>query len=158
MTADQKKQWGGFEKELTAKMDKLLTPEQKEELKKPPQGRPGGPMNFPQPGQIMSLTQQGSLKLTPEQRKQLRDLQKEADTKLDSLFTADQKKQFKDMHPPRPHRRSGRRRSSGRHRQCVFPCLSLRSGPPRAGRQGFTPGKLLEELQPKEAAKKPAAQ
>src|SRR5262249_38683309 len=58
---------------------------------------PGGAGAPPQPGQLLATTTQITLKLTPEQRKQLSDLQKEVDAKLEKLFTADQKKQFQQM-------------------------------------------------------------
>ena len=62
-------------------------------------GRPG-PGGFsppPQPGQLMATTTQIRLKPTAEQKKQLSDLQKAVDAKLEKLLTADQKKQFQQM-------------------------------------------------------------
>src|SRR5205823_1652153 len=62
-----------------------------------PGGRgPGGPGGFggpPQPGQILPSFLQEQLKLTAEQKKQLDELQKEADDKLAKILTDDQKKQ-----------------------------------------------------------------
>jgi len=58
---------------------------------------PGGPGGFTaptQPGQILPPSLQGQLKLTPEQKKQLDDLQKEFDGRLDKLLTDDQRKQL----------------------------------------------------------------
>ncbi len=65
-------------------------------------GRPGGggPGMFPgfaPPGQILPDFLQGMLQLTDEQKKQLADLQKEADGKLDRILNDEQKKQIKDM-------------------------------------------------------------
>jgi hypothetical protein len=60
-------------------------------------GGGGGFGGFPQPGQIMAPFLQQQLKLTDEQKKQLEDLQKEVDGKLDKLLTDDQRKQLKDM-------------------------------------------------------------
>jgi hypothetical protein len=163
MTAEQKKQLAGFQNELMARLDKLLTEEQKQQLKKPPAGGPGGrggPGNMPQPGQILSPAQQGVLKLTADQRKQLRDLQKEADDKLDMILVADQKKQFKEIRA-NPGRAAGGR---------GFGPPGMPGGPPqmeialfRAYRYAadypglvgkeLKPGKSLEDLQAKEKSK-----
>jgi Spy/CpxP family protein refolding chaperone len=62
-----------------------------------PGGFGGGFGGFPQPGQIMAPFLQQQLKLTDEQKKQLEDLQKEVDGKLDKLLTDEQRKQLKDM-------------------------------------------------------------
>ncbi len=60
-----------------------------------PGGRgPGGP---PQPGQIMPVFMQDELKLTDAQKKQLADLQKDVDAKLEKMFTSEQLKQWKEM-------------------------------------------------------------
>ncbi len=60
-----------------------------------PGGRgPGGP---PAPGQILPPFMQEQLNLTDDQKKQLAELQKEVEGKLDKILTADQKKQLKEM-------------------------------------------------------------
>ena len=85
---------------------------------------------MPAPGQIMSVSTQVILKPTPEQRKQLADLQKEVDAGLDKLLTDDQKKQLKQM-------------------RADFPRGGLRADP--AGRAGqaadrpVAPGAVLRE-------------
>jgi hypothetical protein len=68
----------------------------------PNRGGPGGPGGFgmfatPAPGEIMPNVLQDQLKLTPEQKKQLADIQKEVDAKLAQLLTEEQRKQFKEM-------------------------------------------------------------
>jgi len=63
-------------------------------------GRPGGPGGFgipAQPGEVMPPAVQDQLKLTPEQKKQVQELQDEADKKLDKMLTEEQKKQLKEM-------------------------------------------------------------
>jgi Spy/CpxP family protein refolding chaperone len=68
-------------------------------------GGPGGfgpPGGFPQPGQVLSERLQDTLKLTADQKKQLEELQKDVDGKLDKILTDDQKKQLKDMRDRRP--------------------------------------------------------
>ena len=60
---------------------------------------PGGPGGFfgPPPGEILPLPLQDQLRLTDAQKKQLADLQKEVDAKLDKVMTEEQRKQFKEM-------------------------------------------------------------
>jgi hypothetical protein len=62
-------------------------------------GGPGGPGMFrpPQPGQILPPFLQETLKLNDDQKKQLAELQKEVDGKLDKILTEKQKKQIQDM-------------------------------------------------------------
>jgi len=62
-----------------------------------PGGGRGGFAAFPQPTQVMSPFMQDMLKLTPEQKQQMEDLQKEVDAELDKMLTDEQKKQLKDM-------------------------------------------------------------
>jgi hypothetical protein len=50
-----------------------------------------------QPGQIMPQFIQEQLKLTDEQKKQVDDLQKDVDGKLDKILTDEQKAQLKQM-------------------------------------------------------------
>jgi outer membrane protein assembly factor BamB len=57
-------------------------------------GRFGGP---PQPGQIMPPPLQDMLNLTAEQKKQLEELQKDADGELGKILTDEQAKRLKDM-------------------------------------------------------------
>lgn len=163
LTAEQKKQLGEFQNELTAKLEKLLTDEQKEQLRRPPDGGPGrgGPGNRPQPGQILSPAQQGALKLTADQRKQLRELQKEADDQLDKILAADQKKQLKEIRANPGRAVGGGGGPPGMPGPGGPPQLEIAlfrayrygtSYPGLAGKD-LTPGKTIEELQAKEKTK-----
>ncbi|MFI5455593.1 MAG: hypothetical protein ACHRXM_09090, partial [Isosphaerales bacterium] len=58
---------------------------------------PGGAGAPPPPGQILSATTLTTLKLNPDQRKQLGDLQKEVDARLDKTLQANQKRQLKKV-------------------------------------------------------------
>jgi Spy/CpxP family protein refolding chaperone len=51
----------------------------------------------PKPGEILSEFLQGQLKLTPEQKKQLDQLQKDVEANLSKLLTAEQKKSLDEM-------------------------------------------------------------
>jgi len=57
-------------------------------------GMMGGP---PRPGEILPGMLRRNLKLTAEQTKQLDDLQKEVDAKIEKILNDDQKKQLKAM-------------------------------------------------------------
>jgi hypothetical protein len=150
LSSEQKKQIGQFQKDVDDKLDKLLQEEQKKQLNKP-QGT--GPASFPQPGQIMSPTQQAGLKLTPEQRKQLRDLQKQVDDQLDKILSADQKKQFKDLRANPGRGGPGGPPGIG---NALFRAYRYPASYPGLAGKELTPGKTLEELQAKEKPKKTA--
>jgi DNA-binding beta-propeller fold protein YncE len=90
LTEQQKKELEGLQKQLAGKLERVLNDEQNKQLKKGV--APGGRANFggggrgrPQPGQILPPFVQQRLNLTAEQKKQLEELEKEADTKLGSL-------------------------------------------------------------------------
>lgn len=116
----------GLQKEATANVMKVLTAAQKDAVKdltgEPFElrnlfgggagagggGRPGGGFGGfgtpSTPGQILSANLQETLKLTAEQKKQLEEMQKELDAKLEKLLNEEQQKQFKEI-----KERSGRR-------------------------------------------------
>jgi hypothetical protein len=73
----------------------------------PPGGFPGGgPMGMgpPRPGEILPPMLQDRLELTSEQKAQLAALQKEVDSKLESILNDDQKAQLKTMRERGPGR------------------------------------------------------
>jgi Spy/CpxP family protein refolding chaperone len=59
--------------------------------------RPGFAGGTPRPGQLLPGFLQERLKLTDEQKKQVEELQKDVDTRLDKILTEDQKKELKEM-------------------------------------------------------------
>jgi outer membrane protein assembly factor BamB len=111
LTAEQKKQLEDPQKEVDRKLGMILTEAQKKQLKETPRGfgrgapGGGGPGRFgpggfggpPQLGQILPPYLQQRLDLTDDQKKQLAELQKEVDGKLEKILTDDQKKQLKEM-------------------------------------------------------------
>jgi len=64
---------------------------------RPGAGGPGGRGGPPQPGQIMPMFVQEMLKLTDEQKKELADIQKDVETRINKVLTEDQKKQLQEM-------------------------------------------------------------
>ncbi|MHB1558959.1 MAG: EF-hand domain-containing protein [Isosphaeraceae bacterium] len=64
----------------------------------PPPSRPGGfGMGPPRPGEVLPSMLRNRLQLTPEQSQQVDALQKDVDTRLERILTADQKAQLKQM-------------------------------------------------------------
>jgi hypothetical protein len=95
LTAEQKKELEAAEKEIGEKLGKMLTDEQKKQAQERPMGF--APGNFAAPGQLLAAAVVERLKLTEEQKKQLAEIQKDSDSKLDAIFKDEQKKQFKQM-------------------------------------------------------------
>jgi Spy/CpxP family protein refolding chaperone len=110
------------------KVEGILTDEQKKtfaEVKKeqPGRGRGAGGFQFPNVpgraaptppvGDVLSKPAQDKLKLTDEQKKKLEELQKETESKLNSILTDEQKKQLEELKkdtsraPAAPRRRGG---------------------------------------------------
>jgi hypothetical protein len=98
LAPDQKKELDAFEKDASAKLEQLLTADQKDRLKQMQKGGgPGGSGGPPEIGQVMPLPVQEKLKLTDAQKQQVRDLQKDADSKIDAILKEEQKKQIEGM-------------------------------------------------------------
>jgi hypothetical protein len=95
LAAEQKKQLEAVEKDLGEKLVNMLTDEQKKRLEQGPIGF--GPGSIPAPGQLLAPRVRDHLNLKEQQQKQLAELQKEADGKLDGILKDDQRKQFKEM-------------------------------------------------------------
>jgi hypothetical protein len=168
LSADQKKALDALQKKVDTTLDKALTDEQKKTLRERNVPGPAGFAAMPAPGQIMSVSTQVALKLTPDLRKQLTELQKEADTTLDKVLTADQTKQLKQMRadflrggpfggppgpggpPPGPGGPPGFPFGGPPGGSAVF--RAYKYGPDYPGLAGkeLKPGKTVEELQPKE--------
>jgi hypothetical protein len=102
LSGDQKKELAALQKKVDGELAKMLTAEQKKQLKGgsafggPPGG--AGVRGPTRPGELVPSFLQDALQMSAEQRKQLNEFQKEADGKLDMLLVGEQKKQFKE--PP----------------------------------------------------------
>lgn len=71
----------------------------------PPGGGPGpgGPgFAFPRVGELLPTATQDRMRLTPEQRRQLAELQKEADERVEKLLTEEQRATLRRMRQPVP--------------------------------------------------------
>ncbi|HWY86306.1 MAG TPA: aryl-sulfate sulfotransferase [Gemmataceae bacterium] len=160
LTADQRKQVDEIQKHVTDKLDKVLTEAQNKQFK---EAKPGfGPGGFgapPQPGQIMSPFLQAALKLADNQKKQVEDLQKDTDAKLDTLLADEQKTRLKDMRaggfgPGGPGGGFGGPGGPGGGGPpggaALFRANRFAANYPGLAGRDLTPGKTVEELQPKE--------
>jgi hypothetical protein len=158
----QKKDLAALQKTVDTRLAKVLTEGQNKQLKSvfgpfiaPPGGR--GPQNpaGPQPGKILSPAQQDTLKLSPEQKKRVAEIQKEIDATLETLLTEDQKKRLAALRlGPRGGMGAGPGRPGPPGGTPLF--RAYRYAADYAGFAGkdLMPGKTLEELQPKEPEKK----
>lgn len=67
----------------------------------PGPGGPGGACGpgggRPRPGEVLAAPLQGMLQLTAEQKKELAELQKDVDARLEKIFTPTQREQLKRM-------------------------------------------------------------
>ena len=96
LSPEQRKQIDEFQGRLSGKLEKALSADQMKQVREINPFGPGGFAALPLPGQLISASTMKSLKPTAEQKKQLDDLQKEVDTTLEKLLSADQKKEFKE--------------------------------------------------------------
>jgi hypothetical protein len=173
MSPEQKETLEQFHKESVAKMEELLTADQKKTIREP-QGFDF--RQIPRAGDMLSSFMLEKLKVTDAQKEQIAGLQKKADDTLALLLNDDQKKQLEGMRNfgrggpggfgPPPGGGPGRRGPGGfaggppggpggpmgfgpPPGSSLF--RSYRYGPEYAGLAGkdLTPGKLLEELEAK---------
>jgi Spy/CpxP family protein refolding chaperone len=165
LTDDQKKDLASLQKIVDDEFDKALTPAQRKQLKSvfaPPGGPPpsipsgNGPGGSAQPGKIFSPSQQETLKLSPEQRKRLEEIQKELDTRLATLLTEEQKRQLRSMQLGAVAAAAGPGRSGPPSGAPLFRAYRYSINHPAFAGKKWTPGKILEEQQAKEPEKKGA--
>src|SRR5262249_54934662 len=153
-----------LQKTVDSRFDRVLSEAQKKQIKSvlapfgPPQGNPGRGNVGGQPGKIFSPAQQDVLKLSPEQRKRIEEIQKEIDTTVETLLTEDQKEQLQSMRQvptggggPAGPARPGGPPAGGTP---LFRAYRYAIDFPGFAGKSLTPGELLAELPAKEAEKK----
>jgi hypothetical protein len=94
MSSEQNMELNDFQNRIGEKLDKILTNEQRQQLREMSRFESGGFGGFTAPGQIISLSREVMLKLTDEQKQKLAGLQKGVADELDRILTVDQKAQF----------------------------------------------------------------
>jgi hypothetical protein len=143
LTPDQRKELNALDKDLAARLDKILTDDQKKRVA----GEPGGSGPIPdEPGQIVPAGIRMGLELTDAQREQVAALQKEAEARLDRILDERQRTQFKGMRdkkpgPPGPVGPPGLPGGGGIFRATRYPA----DYPGLKGRE-LKPGKTVEEM------------
>jgi hypothetical protein len=168
LTDDQKKDLTALQKAVDARFDQVLTEAQRKQIKSafapfsPPPAPPAADNpTGPHPGKILTAAQQNTLKLSPEQRKRMEEIQKELDAKLETLLTEAQKKQLQVMRQAPPPGRTAPPGGPGQARlpsggTPVFRAYRYSLNFPGFAGKTLTPGKPLEELKPNEQEKKVA--
>jgi hypothetical protein len=94
MKEEQRKKFDEIDKDLIAKVEKTLTPEQRKTLAEPIDFDLS---KFPAPGEFLSKYKKDKLKLSDDQAKEMAALQKDIDAKLDKILTDDQKHQIEEQ-------------------------------------------------------------
>jgi hypothetical protein len=94
MKEEQRKKLDEIDKDLIGKVERALTPEQRKILAEPIDFDFS---KFPLPGEFLSTFKREKLKLTEAQTKEMADIQKDLDAKLDKLLTDDQKHQIEEF-------------------------------------------------------------
>ena len=161
LTDDQKKDVLALQKAVDGRFDRVLTAAQKHQIKTvfaPSGPPPGGPVPVPailrSPARSSPPTQQDTLKLSAAQKKRLEEIQKEIDATARDVAHGGPEEAAPD----------DARRPPAADRAAAVPRAAARSSAPFVMRPAFpgfagknlTPGKTLEELQPKEPEKKAA--
>jgi hypothetical protein len=160
LTEDQKKDLESLQKIVDEQFEKTLTSAQRNQLKSvfapfgPPPGvaAPAGSGSSAQPGKIFTPAQQETLKLSPEQKKRLEEIQKELDTRLAMLLTEEQKRQLRTMQQQVVAGGPGRGGPPGG--TPVFRAYRYSVNHPAFAGKKLAPGRRLEEMQAKETEKK----
>jgi hypothetical protein len=97
LSADQRKQVSALQKTVDETLEKVLTADQKKNLRERSAPGPAAMGAMAPPGQIIATATQITLKPTPEQRTHLTTLQKEVDAALEKALTGDQKETLKEL-------------------------------------------------------------
>jgi hypothetical protein len=161
-TEEQTKKLDELKKQAVDKLQSIFTDEQKKQLKAPPPG-PGGPPTtrggLPgglQAVEVLPALLQPRLKLTDDQKKQLETLQKETQSKVDTVLTAEQRKQLKEILDGFVNAWTGGAAGGGPPPldNAVFRCYKYTANYPGLAGKDLSPGKTIEELQAKQSEKK----
>ena len=97
LTDEQNKQLDALQPEFESKLAGILSQEQNKLLNEPPKNAGPGSSAAPQAVRLLPSSVEKMLKLTPDQKKIVDGLQKEADARLGAIFTSDQAKQLKQI-------------------------------------------------------------
>jgi hypothetical protein len=97
LTDEQNKQLDVLQPEFESKLAGILSEEQNNLLKEPPKNAGPGSSAAPQAIRILPASIEKILKITPDQKKIVDGLQKEADARIARILMADQAKQLNEI-------------------------------------------------------------
>jgi hypothetical protein len=97
LSPEQRTKLDAFQKEVIARLEKILDAPQRKQLLDRRAADPMGFAGMATPGQILPLPTQIVLKLTVDQKAALAAIQKEVDKKVEALLEDDQKEQMKQI-------------------------------------------------------------
>jgi hypothetical protein len=140
MKEDQRKKLDEVDDELISKLEKALSAEQQKTLAEP--------IDFdfsklPPPGEFLSKFKKDQLKLTEDQLRQMQDLQKEVDAKLEKILSEDQRRDIEDRKKAPPGPGGGPPRTGN----TLFRATRYALNYPAFSGRTLTPGKTLVEIQ-----------
>jgi hypothetical protein len=140
--------------EIDSKLKEILSDVQEGQLEDLRGGASFG--GVAQPGQVMSPFQQARLNLSDEQRRQLDELQKHVDGKLQEILQDEQRTQLSQMGrgrggfaaggPDGRRGRGGRGGGGGPRGNSIFRVYRYAADFPGLSGKDLTPGKTLEEI------------
>ena len=107
LSADQRKKCDEIDKELIARLEKILTPEQIKSFAEP-NPSDGADLAKRPPGEYLTVFDRSTPKVTDAQRKELQALQKEFSPKIATVLTDAQKTSIADFKKDQLDRAAGR--------------------------------------------------
>jgi hypothetical protein len=145
MTTDQRKKLDEIDKELIAKLDKMLSAEQIKSFAEP---NPNDAADFSKrpPGEYLTVFNRNTLKLTDAQRKELQALQKEFSPKSAKILTEAQKTRIADA-KKNPNTGAAGRGSPRRRGNTLFRATRYALDHPAFAGKTLKPGKTLVEIE-----------
>jgi hypothetical protein len=145
MTADQRKKLDEIDKELIAKLDKILSAEQIKSIAEP---NPNDAADFSKrpAGEYLSVFNRSTLKITEPQRKELQTLQKEFSPKIAKILTEAHKKHIADAKKS-PNAQAAGRGSPRRQGNTLFRATRYALDHPAFAGRTLKPGKTLVEIE-----------
>ncbi len=141
MKADQREKLDEIDNELTAKLAKGLSAEQQKILAEPIDFDFS---KFPAPGEFLSAFKRNRLKLTDAQTKEMQDIQRDLDAKLDKVLTADQRHEIEQSKNKSAGPGPGGPPRTG---NTLFRATRYEMNHPAFNGRTIAPGKTLVEIQ-----------
>jgi hypothetical protein len=141
MKEDQRKTLDDIDKELSAKLDDVLDPDQRKVLT----GPNDIDLSSVPSGEYLSIFKNDKLKLTQSQQESLSVLAQDFNSKISAILTADQKGKIDEYKKEVTRRRADQRRP----RNTLFRAQRYGLNHPAFAGKKLTPGETLVELQEK---------